>query len=230
MFKLNKLHKILFTIVVLLGISLIFVKLYKNNEARKQAEKLAQENSQNSPQNIDALCPLNGHGGGEFSCGGGGKNQKKDEVKTDIASTISDEKSFINAMVPHQQEAIDAGNEMLNIIKNEEIKKFINHMIQTSQKDINNLQKWHQDWFGEEIKNINHSPIIRPISMKNTEQKNLKNWLQDMIYHHQSSVDMVNKILAVAGIREQTETVAKNILQNQTAEMEQMNAWLSKME
>jgi uncharacterized protein (DUF305 family) len=55
-----------------------------------------------------------------------------------------------------------------------------------------------------------------------------KNFLEAMIPHHQSAIDMSQLALQKA-LKPELKTFAQNVIKDQSAEIKQYRAWLSKM-
>jgi uncharacterized protein (DUF305 family) len=56
---------------------------------------------------------------------------------------------FINAMIPHHQGAIDMAQQALEKSDRAEIKELTQNIIDSQQKEIDQMQQWRKDWYGQ---------------------------------------------------------------------------------
>jgi uncharacterized protein (DUF305 family) len=56
---------------------------------------------------------------------------------------------FINAMIPHHQGAIDMAQQALAKSKRPDIKKLAQNIIDSQQQEINQMERWRKDWYGQ---------------------------------------------------------------------------------
>jgi uncharacterized protein (DUF305 family) len=56
---------------------------------------------------------------------------------------------FIDAMIPHHQGAIDMANQALEKSDRPEIKQLAQDIISSQQKEIDQMQQWKQQWYGQ---------------------------------------------------------------------------------
>lgn len=56
---------------------------------------------------------------------------------------------FINAMIPHHQGAIDMARQALEKSNRPEIKELAQNIIDSQQQEIDQMQQWRKDWYGQ---------------------------------------------------------------------------------
>uniref|UniRef100_A0A832GZ20 DUF305 domain-containing protein n=1 Tax=Oscillatoriales cyanobacterium SpSt-402 TaxID=2282168 RepID=A0A832GZ20_9CYAN len=56
---------------------------------------------------------------------------------------------FINAMIPHHQGAIDMAQQALEKGDRSEIKELAQNIIDSQQQEIDQMQQWRKDWYGQ---------------------------------------------------------------------------------
>ena len=56
---------------------------------------------------------------------------------------------FINAMIPHHEGAIDRAQQALEKSNRPEIKELAQNIIDSQQQEIDQMQQWQQDWYGQ---------------------------------------------------------------------------------
>lgn len=154
------------------------------------------------------------------------------------------DQKFIQNMIPHHQGAVDMANLALTDAKHPQLKKLA-EAIKTSQtKEISMMKEWYKKWYGVDVPkmNMNHQMPMNPnhnmdmmhmmdmMGMMNMDLTPLKNspnfdltFVDMMIPHHQMAVMMAAMVLNSP--HPELRTLAKNIIQTQTAEIEEMVQW-----
>jgi uncharacterized protein (DUF305 family) len=142
----------------------------------------------------------------------------------------SDER-FIDAMVPHHQGAIAMAKVALKNAEHEQIKQLSRNIISSQQAEIGELKAIKKEEFGtsnvpmemsqEQMRGM--GMMMDPQELANREPFD-KAFIDAMIPHHQSAIDMANVALKNTNnprIRE----LANNIVDAQKREIEQMKQW-----
>jgi len=160
-----------------------------------------------------------GHGSGGMASGMLMQNGK-----------YSDER-FIDAMVPHHQGAIAMAEVALKNAEHEEIKELSRNIISSQQAEIEELKAIKKEEFGTSNVPMEMSPQqMRSMGMMMDPQQLVhkkpfeKAFIDAMIPHHQSAIDMATVALEKSKnprIRE----LAENIVSAQKREIEQMKQW-----
>jgi uncharacterized protein (DUF305 family) len=57
------------------------------------------------------------------------------------------DKAFLEEMIVHHEGAVDMANIVLEKSENKELKDFANNIIETQSKEINQMNKWLDEWF-----------------------------------------------------------------------------------
>jgi uncharacterized protein (DUF305 family) len=57
------------------------------------------------------------------------------------------DKAFLEEMIVHHEGAIDMANIVLEKSDNKELKDFANNIIETQSKEVNQMEKWLDEWF-----------------------------------------------------------------------------------
>jgi uncharacterized protein (DUF305 family) len=165
-----------------------------------------------------------GHG----SMGMGSKSMAKQMV---MQNGKYSDKRFIDAMVPHHQEAIAMAKVALKNAEHEEIQELSRNIISSQQAEIQELKAIKKEEFGTSQVPIEMSPQqIRGMGMMMNPQRLTKQgpfdeaFIDAMIPHHQSAIEMAkvaNENSDIPEIRE----LAGNIMSAQKREIEQMRRW-----
>jgi uncharacterized protein (DUF305 family) len=56
---------------------------------------------------------------------------------------------FLQAMIPHHEGAIDMANQVLEKSDRPEVKTLAQSIIDSQQKEIDQMQQWQKDWYGQ---------------------------------------------------------------------------------
>jgi len=129
------------------------------------------------------------------------------------------ERSFIEGMIPHHQEAIDTAKEVIaRGGTTPEIKKLAEDIVTAQEKEIADMKSWYKTWYGVEYKDDGkYKPMMRDLSTLSGKELD-KAFLEDMIMHHMGALMMAQ---AVSQHIEHTEvqTLAQDIASSQSEEI-----------
>ena len=149
------------------------------------------------------------------------------------------DKHFIEQMIPHHDGAIAMAKLALQEAKRPEIKTLAQNIISAQEKEITNMQSWYKSWFGEDVKKGNtysmmggmmSSGGIHMAENQNDAQALQsapdfdKAFIEAMVQHHQLAVIMAQMLKAGTN-RPEMLTLANNITESQSKEIEQMQNW-----
>jgi uncharacterized protein (DUF305 family) len=142
----------------------------------------------------------------------------------------SDER-FIDAMVPHHQGAIDMANVALQNAEHPEIQELAQNITASQQAEIDELKSIKQREFGTSEVPMEMSPEHMQM-MGLTENPNElatqrpfdKVFIDHMIPHHESAIEMANVVLEQSQNPELRQ-IAGAIVEAQQMEIEQMRSW-----
>lgn len=139
--------------------------------------------------------------------------------------TIENDEQFLNAMIPHHQEAVSSASEVLARGGSfPEIKTLAENIIRSQSLEIDQMKGWYEFWFQKPF--MNHStyiPMMRELSGLSGAELD-KAFLEDMIMHHDSAVMMAEQAKIVG--REEIKKMSGDIITAQTKEIEMMKEWL----
>jgi uncharacterized protein (DUF305 family) len=124
-------------------------------------------------------------------------NKKKTQTSISYHHSveIKSEKDFLVQMIYHHQEAVDAAQKVLErggTIK--EVREIASNIITTQKDEIELMKNLYRQWFKEDLPSQNvYHPMMRPLD--NLSGKELdKQFLEDMILHHQGAIKMAEEI------------------------------------
>lgn len=135
---------------------------------------------------------------------------------------VTSERSFVENMIPHHQEAVDTAREVLERGgSTEEIQNLMNSIITAQTAEIDLMREWYREWYGETYKDSNvYEPMMRELESLSGATLD-RVFLEDMIMHHMGAIMMARSVQPYV---EHTEiaTLTQNIVVTQSAEIAQM--------
>lgn len=145
------------------------------------------------------------------------------------------DRMFLANMIAHHQGAVDMANLALKNASHQEIKDLANNIVSSQTGEITNMTSWQKDWgypasSGEMM--MDHSSMgmqdhmasmMNELDVKTGEAFD-KAFLEQMILHHQSAIDM-----AASGKNnaqhQQVKDLTEAIVSAQSKEIKQMKQW-----
>ena len=145
---------------------------------------------------------------------------------------------FIEQMIPHHQGAIEMAELAQERATQPEIKTLAGSIIKSQSEEIEQMKSWYKDWYGTEVPEEENESMgmgrgmMRGGMMGNQNDiESLKNadnfdkaFIEEMIPHHQMAVMMAN-MLTQGTKKEEMKTLAQNIIDAQTKEVNDMRSW-----
>ena len=149
------------------------------------------------------------------------------------------DKEFIEQMIPHHDGAIAMAKLALVKAAHPEIKTLAQTIIEAQEKEIKDMQGWYKNWFGRDVKEqdaysygmMGGGGMMSSGGMHmggQDEIKALENasdfdkaFIESMIPHHQLAI-MMAQMLKAGTDRPEMLSLAENIIESQTTEIEQM--------
>jgi uncharacterized protein (DUF305 family) len=98
------------------------------------------------------------------------------------------ETTFIEHMIPHHEEAIGQSQTMLNKTQNTEYQKILLNIIEVQSREVTEMKQWYQQWSNKPYQDTGvYEPMMSEI-YSYTGKKLEREWLQNMVYHHQAAI------------------------------------------
>ncbi len=143
------------------------------------------------------------------------------------AMMVKDDKSFIEGMIPHHEEAVKSSQEILQIATTPEVKELAQNIISAQEKEITQMKNLYREWFHQEYKdNGSYQPMMKSFAGKSAEEAE-QSYLNDMIIHHQAAVSMAKAIQPITK-RTELKTLGNDIVSTQNEEITLMQSLLKK--
>lgn len=145
---------------------------------------------------------------------------------------------FIEQMIPHHDGAVAMANLALQKSKRPEIKTLATAIIEGQTKEIQDMNGWYKDWFGKNVPEGNtamtgggmmsgggmHMGGTEEISLLENATDFDRAFIEAMIPHHQMAI-MMAEMLESGTSRPEMLQLAKNIIESQSKEIEEMQGW-----
>jgi uncharacterized protein (DUF305 family) len=183
---------------------------------------------QESAEKSDGMAGMDHGQMGHGSMGMGSSGMAKQMV---MENGKYSDRSFIDSMVPHHQGAIAMAEVALDNAEHEEIKELSQNIISSQQAEIEELKSIKKEEFGtsnvpmemsqEQMRSM--GMMMNPQELANREPFD-KEFIDAMIPHHQSAIDMAQVALEKSE-NPKIKELAENIISAQKREIEQMKQW-----
>lgn len=144
------------------------------------------------------------------------------------SSEIKDDKTFIEYVIPHHQDAVNSSHALLQNTTDPELKTFLNNVITNQSKEIALLKDYHKTWFGKEYKdNGNYQAMVKMEGKSGQESE--KQYIQGLLGHHSGIINVAKKVVSSdIGYTYKPETIAlsRQIIKDQEADNIILQNWL----
>jgi uncharacterized protein (DUF305 family) len=142
---------------------------------------------------------------------------------------------WLSQMIEHHNGAVVMAKAVLKDGKDARVKKAAQSIIADQSKEVKQMTEWLKKWY-------NTTPDKKQMALMKQDMEPMmlasqggmagmvmgnpdKNFLEGMIPHHQSAVDM-GKLALKKALKPELKTFAQGVIQVQTAEIKQYQAWL----
>lgn len=147
---------------------------------------------------------------------------------------------WMSQMIAHHNIAVDMANFVLKNGKDAKVKKAAQDIVKVQSLEVKQMTGWLKSWY-------NAKPDVAQMKLMVTDMQPMvdasqgkmpghdmamgnpdKNFLENMIPHHQSAVDMAKLALKKA-LRPELKTFAQGVIDVQSKEITQYQTWLKTM-
>lgn len=153
----------------------------------------------------------------------------KTEIKNTSINTsaqVTDDRSFIEYVIPHHQDAIDGSSKILATTQDPELKTFLNNVINTQGQEIVMLKGYYKTWFKRDyVDNGSYKPMMK-VTKAGAEAD--KEYIQSMLGHHSKIIDVAKIVLNDSKTQYKSEilSLSKKIIKDQEADNALLNKWI----
>lgn len=147
-----------------------------------------------------------------------------------MASMVTSERSFIEGMIPHHQEAVDTAREVIDRgATTPEVKKLVENIVAAQEKEIADMKAWNESWYGEPyVDTGKYEPMMRELKDLSGESLD-RAFLEDMIMHHMGAMMMAQSVQSYVE-HEEIEALARSIIDTQSTEIAEMRKMLQELQ
>lgn len=139
---------------------------------------------------------------------------------------------FIVGMVPHHEDAIEMAELALTRAEHPELKEFAESIIDTQSAENDDMREWYRDWYGEDVPEDGSFGMVgggmgsmaTDMSVLESADPFDAEFIRQMIPHHQMGI-MMAQMAGRSSDRAEIQGLADDIIEGQSAEIEQMRAW-----
>jgi uncharacterized protein (DUF305 family) len=142
---------------------------------------------------------------------------------------VSNEREFIEGMIPHHQEAVDTAKEVIaRGGTTPEITQLVENIVVAQEQEIAKMKGWYADWYGEPYTdNGDYMPMMRDLSQLSGKSLD-STFLEDMVTHHMGAIMMAQSVQPYIEHSE-IEELTKAIAATQSDEIQLMRHLLSEL-
>lgn len=141
--------------------------------------------------------------------------------------TANYEIKFMQDMIDHHHMAIMMAEMCLEKAVHPELEAMCQDIIATQSAEIQQMQTWLADWYGiqyEPQMHPGHMQMMERMAMMTPEEFEM-HFMETMIRHHRQAVREAETCVRRA-YHDELQSLCENIIVTQTAEIQQMEAWL----
>jgi uncharacterized protein (DUF305 family) len=147
---------------------------------------------------------------------------------------------WMSQMIAHHKAAVQMANFVLKNGKDAKVKKAAQNIVRAQSAEVKQMTGWLKSWYNStpdatqmKLMTEDLKPMMAASQgMMSGQAKSMgnpdKNFLENMIPHHQSAVDMA-KLALTKALRPELKTFAQGVIDVQTEEITQYETWLKAM-
>jgi uncharacterized protein (DUF305 family) len=149
------------------------------------------------------------------------------------------DRHFMEQMIPHHEDAVAMAELALTKAEHPELRGLAETIIRDQTREIDQMETWYRDWYGVDAPTdggafggMMGGGMMGGGMMSDSADLEVlkaaavfdKEFIEQMIPHHQMGVMMAQMVLARSD-RPEIQELARSIIKTQTAEIEQMQDW-----
>lgn len=147
---------------------------------------------------------------------------------------------WMSQMIAHHNIAVDMANFVLKNGKDAKVKKAAQDIVKAQSLEVKQMTEWLKSWYNAKpdaaqmkLMVVDMQPMVDASQGKMPGHDMVmgdpdKNFLENMIPHHQSAVDMA-KLALTKALRPELKKFAQGVITVQTKEIAQYETWLKTM-
>lgn len=132
-------------------------------------------------------------------------------------------RALIDTLVPHHQMAVAMADEAINRAQHDDLKAFARKLKENQEKEITQMKQWRSSWFGSSDTPTPPKDLLMPHLPSGSEFD--KAWMEHLIMHHQSAIDLATVGLS-GETRPEMRELAQKLVRTQRDEQKQLRGWI----
>ncbi len=139
--------------------------------------------------------------------------------------------TWMSQMIEHHKGALEMANSVLKDGKDARVKKAAQEIVSAQSKEIKQMTGWLKSWYNTKpdakqtaLMRADLKPMLE-VGMAGMDADPDKSFLERMIPHHQSAVEM-GKLALKKALRPELKTFAQHVIDAQSKEIKQYQSWL----
>ncbi len=146
-----------------------------------------------------------------------------------LTQEITNERGFIEHMIPHHQEAVDTARAVLERGGSiPEIVTLANTIIETQEREIAMMKSWYESWYGTPYVDTGvYVPMMRDLSALSGAELD-RVFLEDMIPHHIAAVKKSENLKPYI-VHPEMSLLIESVIASQSAEINLMRELLTSL-
>jgi uncharacterized protein (DUF305 family) len=207
-------------ISVILCVLVVIITVFLMNQRSQSTQTITSTNSSQTSSKTPENCPI-----GQSQKAMPGMCMPDTSISMGSMSlSVVDDKSFLEGMIPHHQEAVDSSKEIILTTTDPEIKVFAQNVILDQQTEIDQMKSLYKTWFNlDYTPNSNYMAMMAGTKGKTGKDAD-KSYITGMVAHHTGAIEMAQKILTLTQ-KNEIKSLANTIVANQTREIALLNTW-----
>jgi uncharacterized protein (DUF305 family) len=139
---------------------------------------------------------------------------------------VIDDKTFIEYVIPHHQDAVDSSTKVLVTTQDPELKAFLENVIKTQGNEIATLKGYYKTWFGSDYISSGNNSMMKLDGLTGVAID--KSYVQGMLGHHSGIIDVAKMVQTDSKFQYKPEIIAlsRQIIKDQEADNVVINKWL----
>ena len=152
-------------------------------------------------------------------------NMKTESTKkVDVAGNAA-EQQFMEQMTSHHMDAIQMADMAMSRAKNKQVQSLVGGITTAQTNEVSQMKTWYKQWFSKDMPEMAAMPVMMADGMDMGKLNSAKDFdlefVNQMIPHHQSAVQMAKDILPKAKHAE-IKKLANDIISSQNMEIQEM--------
>lgn len=136
-----------------------------------------------------------------------------------------DESAWLAEMVAHHEEAVVAARELARS-ERPEMRQLGEDVVRTQTAQVEQMTTWLADWYPDQSLDVGYEPMMRDLTRLSGDRLD-RAFLTDMVPHHMAAVMMAQHLVLRGSEHEQVVDLAREIRDEQVAEIWVMRRWLA---